>query len=175
VQTPRPVVMNAAFGDPGRDFAARRCDMLFSTFTSIADGARHVDDITRRAEAAGRSVDVYTVCHVVCRDTQEQAEAEYRRYAVDEADHEAVAEHMQGKRRFSASHDPEAYERHVQRFAGGAGTYPLVGTPDRIAAEIELIANEGYRGAALSFLNYTEEIPHFSRTVLPILHEAGLR
>ena len=70
LQRPRPVTMNAAFGPPGRDFAARHCDYLFTTFTDIADGRGHVADISARAAAAGRTVGVYTVGHVVCRATR---------------------------------------------------------------------------------------------------------
>ncbi len=175
LQKPRPLTMNAAFGGPGRDFAARHCDMLFTTFTDIADGARHVADISARAGAVGREVGVYTVCHVVCRPSADEARAAYDRYALHEADHEAVAAHMAGKRDFSKSHDEEAYTRYAQRFAGGAGTYPLVGTPQMIADDIAAIAAEGYRGAALSFLNYTDELPYFCDTVLPLLAEANLR
>jgi alkanesulfonate monooxygenase SsuD/methylene tetrahydromethanopterin reductase-like flavin-dependent oxidoreductase (luciferase family) len=175
VQHPRPLTMNAAFGPPGRAFAARRCDMLFSTFSEIADGATHVADMRARAAEAGREVGVYTVCHVVCRPTAAEAEAYYRHYAVEAADHAAVATHMAGKRQFSRSHDEAAYDRHAQRFAGGAGSYPLVGTPDRIAEDIARIAAEGYLGAALSFVNYTDELPYFAAEVLPRLAAMGLR
>jgi len=167
--------MNAAFGAPGRDFAARRCDMLFSTFTDIEDGARHVADITARAAAAGRPVGIHTVCHVVCRDSAAEAAEAYDRYALREADHAAVKTHMAGKKAFSRSHDEAAYTRHAQRFAGGAGTFPLVGTPREVAEGLAAIAAQGYRGAALSFLNYTDELPHFCANVLPLLREAGLR
>jgi alkanesulfonate monooxygenase SsuD/methylene tetrahydromethanopterin reductase-like flavin-dependent oxidoreductase (luciferase family) len=175
IQSPRPVTMNAAFGAPGRDFASRYCDFLFSTFTDIADGRRHLADIRTRAEAAGRDVGAYTVCHVVCRETQGDAEDAYDRYAAREADHDAVDNHMAGKKQFSASHDERAYRDYRQRFAGGAGTYPLIGTPDRIAGEIAAIAAEGWSGAALSFLNYTDEMPFFIERVFPLLKEAGLR
>lgn len=175
LQRPRPLTMNAAFGPPGRDFAARHCDMLFTTFTDIEGSARHVEDIGARAKAVGREVGVYTVGHVVCRPTMAEAEDAYDHYARREADHEAVATHMAGKREFSKSHDEEAYIRYAQRFAGGAGTYPLVGTPQSIADDLVRIAGEGYRGAALSFLNYTDELPDFCAGVLPILKEAGLR
>ena len=37
LQSPRPVTMNAAFGEPGRAFAAERCDYLFSTFSRLED------------------------------------------------------------------------------------------------------------------------------------------
>lgn len=175
LQSPRPVTMNAAFGGPGRDFAAGRCDFLFSTFSDIADGRRHVEDIRARAAAVGRDVGVYTVCHVVCRETQAEAEAYYARYADTDADHGAVDEHMAKKKDFSASHDPAAYERYRKRFAGGAGTYPLVGTPERIVDDLVRIAAEGYAGAALSFVNYETELPFFIDRVLPLLRQAGLR
>ena len=53
VQRPRPVTMNAAFGGPGRDFAAAKCDYLFTTFSEIAEAGKHVADIRERAGQAG--------------------------------------------------------------------------------------------------------------------------
>ncbi len=175
IQTPRPVTMNAAFGASGRDFASRHCDFLFSTFTDIADGRRHLTDIRNRAEAAGRDVGAYTVGHVVCRPTQAEAEDAYDRYALHEADHVAVNNHMAGKKQFSHSHDERAYRDYRQRFAGGAGSYPLIGTPERIAETLAEIAAEGWSGAALSFLNYTDELPFFIERVFPLLKESGLK
>ena len=175
LQRPRPVTMNAAFGPPGRDFAARHCDILFSTFSEIADGRRHVEDMRARSAAVGREVGVYTVCHVVCRESQQEAEEYYRRYAVELADHAAVDAHMAGKKAFAASHARAAFDLYRQRFAGGAGSYPLIGTPERIAEEIAAIAGQGYAGAALSFVNYTAELPFFCDRVLPLLRRAGLR
>jgi alkanesulfonate monooxygenase SsuD/methylene tetrahydromethanopterin reductase-like flavin-dependent oxidoreductase (luciferase family) len=175
LQLPRPVTMNAAFGGPGRDFAAASCDYLFTTFSEIADAGKHVADIRERAEKNGRDVGVYTVCHVVCRESRTEAEDYYRRYAVDMADHEAVDAHMAGKKEFSQSHDADAYDRYRQRFAGGAGSYPLIGTPESIAEEMIAISGQGYAGIALSFVNYTQELPFFCDRVLPILRRAGYR
>ena len=78
---------------------------------------------------------------------------------------------MAGKKQFSQSHDERAYREYRQRFAGGAGTYPLVGTPEKVAATIAEIAGEGWSGAALSFLNYTNELPFFIARVLPLLKD----
>jgi alkanesulfonate monooxygenase SsuD/methylene tetrahydromethanopterin reductase-like flavin-dependent oxidoreductase (luciferase family) len=175
LQRPRPVTMNAAFSGPGRDFAARHCDYLFSTFSDIADGRRHVADIRARAAAAGRDVGIYTVAHVVCRETDAEAQDYYHRYAVAEADHAAVDEHMAKKKEFAGSHDARAFDLYRQRFAGGAGSFPLIGSPRTVAEGIAAIAAEGYLGAALTFVNYTAEIPFFAARVLPILSEMGLR
>jgi alkanesulfonate monooxygenase SsuD/methylene tetrahydromethanopterin reductase-like flavin-dependent oxidoreductase (luciferase family) len=175
VQVPRPVTMNAGFGGPGRDFAAAHCDYLFTTFTEIASAGRHVEDIRSRADAVGRNVGVYTVCHVVCRETQAEAEDYYERYAVTLADSEAVDTHMAGKKEFSQSHDSDAYDRYRKRFAGGAGSYPLVGTPEKIVEDMLAIADQGYSGIALSFVNYTHELAYFCDRVLPLMRKAGLR
>ncbi len=175
LQRPRPLTMNAAFGPPGRDFAARYCDFLFSTFSEIADGARHVADIGARAASHGREVPVCTVAHVVCRETQAEAEAYYNHYAVERADHAAVDIHMAGKKQYARSHEPDAFDHYRQRFAGGAGTYPLIGTPERIVEDLIAIADAGYAGAALTFVNYTDELPFFLARVLPLMREVGLR
>ena len=167
--------MNAAFGGPGRDFAAAHCDYLFTTFSEIAEAGRHVTDMRVRADKLGRTVGVYTVAHVVCRETMEEARDYYDRYAVTLADHEAVDAHMAGKKEFTQSHDRHAYERYRQRFAGGAGSYPLVGSPEAIAAEMAAVADQGYDGIALSFVNYTQELPFFCDRVLPLLAKAGYR
>ncbi len=175
VQQPRPVTVNAAFSPPGRDFAAQAADFLLTTFTDIDKGRDQIADISQRAAKAGREVGVFTTAHVVCRPTQAEAEAYYEHYAVTMEDSASVDHYMGSKEKNSGSHDAEAYRLHRKRFAGGAGTYPLVGTPRHIADEMVRIAEAGFAGTTLSFVNYTDELPYFIETVLPLLREAGLR
>ncbi len=175
LQRPRPVTMSAAFSPPGRDFAARTSDFIFTTFVEIADGATTIVDMRTRAAAHGREVGVFTACHVVCRPTQAEADDYYDRFAVREADHAAVDRHMAMKQAMSGSHDEETYARHRKRFAAGAGTYPLVGTPRRIADLIVSLHDAGFAGSALSFVDYLGELPFFAAGVLPLLEEAGIR
>jgi alkanesulfonate monooxygenase SsuD/methylene tetrahydromethanopterin reductase-like flavin-dependent oxidoreductase (luciferase family) len=92
-----------------------------------------------------------------------------------QADTAAVDAHMAGKKEFSKSHDAQSYERYRKRFAGGAGSYPLVGTPEKIVEDMIAISQQGYAGIALSFVNYLYELPHFCDRVLPLLKKAGLR
>ena len=175
VQQPRPVLLNAGFSPPGRDFAARGCDFLFTTFTDIAAGQAQVADMAARAAALGRDVGVYTTCHVVCRPTQMEAEDYYEHYAVRMADEASLDLYTKAKSTFSGSHDPDAYQRYRKRFAAGAGTYPLVGTPQHIAAEMVRMADAGFAGTTLSFVNFLDELPYVVQHVLPLLTEAGLR
>ncbi len=175
LQRPRPVTLNAAFSPVGRAFAARAADFLFTTFNSIEAGRAHIDDMLERSAAAGRTVGVYTTCHVVCRPTQEEAEDFYGYYAVAMEDGASVDLYMAAKEKHSSSHDPETYSLHRKRFAGGGGTYPLIGTPRRIAEELVRMSQAGFAGTTVSFCNFRSELPYFLAEVLPLLQEAGLR
>ena len=175
VQRPRPVTLNAAFSPPGRDFAAKAADYLFTTFTDIAKGREQIADIAARAGREGRDVGVFTTCHVVCRPSQSEAEDYYEHYAVTMQDTVSVDHYMGAKEKFSGSHEADAYRLHRKRFAGGAGTYPLVGTPAHIADEMARMAEAGFAGTTVSFVNFADELPYFIETVLPLLVKAGLR
>lgn len=175
IQRPRPILMSAAFSPAGREFAAQTSDHIFTTFVEIADGARTVADVKARGHALGRELGVFTACHVICRESQDEAEEYYDRVAVREADHEAVERHMAMKQATSGSHDPSVYALHAKRFAAGAGTYPLVGTPEHVATEIVAMHEAGFGGMAMSFIDYLGELPFFTAKVLPLLAEAGLR
>jgi FMNH2-dependent dimethyl sulfone monooxygenase len=171
LQQPRPVTLNAAFSPVGRDFAARTADFLFTTFVDIEGGRVQVEDMARRS----RAMEVFTTCHVVCRPTRAEAELYYEHYAVQMEDRGAVDRHMAGKQQFSTSHDPDAYRLYRKRFAGGAGTYPLVGAPADIVAEMLKMAEVGFAGTTVSFVNFKTELPYFIKAVLPLAREAGLR
>ena len=175
LQRPRPVMLNAAFSPPGRAFAAEAADYLFTTFTEIEAGRAVIADMSTRTAATGRDVGVYTTCHVVCRPSQDEAEAYYEHYAVAEQDTVSVDKYMKAKQTFSGSHDADAYRLHRKRFAGGAGTYPLVGTPQHIVAEMLRMAEAGFAGTTVRFVNFKDELPYFIETVLPLLRDAGLR
>lgn len=47
--------------------------------------------------------------------------------------------------------------------------------PNRVAGGIIAIHKTGFRGVALSFVDYAEEFPYFRDTVLPILGAHGIR
>lgn len=175
LQQPHPVTLSAAFSPAGREFAARTSDYLFTTFAEIESGARHIQDIRERARKVNRRLGVFTTTHVVCRETQREAEDYYERYAVKEADQGAVDYHMKMKKEFAHSHDPHVFELYRKRFAGGVGTYPLIGTPERIVEEMSRMHGIGFAGTTLSFVNFKEELPFFLERVLPLMEQAGLR
>jgi alkanesulfonate monooxygenase SsuD/methylene tetrahydromethanopterin reductase-like flavin-dependent oxidoreductase (luciferase family) len=174
LQVPRPITLNAAFSPPGREFAAKAADFLFTAFVDIDKGREHIEDMKQRAAKQGRTIGVCTTCHVVCRPSQAEAEDYYEHYAVTMADNASVDHYMGQKQKFSGSHEEDAYRLHRKRFAGGAGTYPLVGTPVHIADELIRVSQAGFAGATVSFVNFKTS-SRISSSVLPLLRKAGLR
>ncbi len=175
VQQPHPVTLSAAFSPPGRDFAAGSCDCIFTTFTTYDDAKVTIADFQSRVDKAGRQAGIFAPVHVVCRPTEQEARDYYQDYAVTRTDDAAVDQHMAMKKNMSGSHDPAAYDLYRKRFAGGAGSYPLIGTPEQIAEEMIGLNNLGFGGLAMSFVNPKYELPWFLDRLLPLLEKAGLR
>lgn len=165
-----PVILNAAASAEGKDFAVAQSDFLF---TSLIDLDRARDNVAALKALAmehhKRSIDVLGVGHVVCRPTRREAEDYYDYYANQHADRAGVDRLMQIQSRFAKSFTAEEMQRLRIRFAGGHGTYPLVGSPDDIADELRRIEKTGLAGIAFSFVNYLDELPFFCAEVLPRL------
>ena len=76
---------------------------------------------------------------------------------------------------FSYGDNKDAIKAMGERFIAGWGSYPLVGTPEKIVDEMLKISNLGVEGYIVSWLDYLEEMKYFGEKVLPLMREAGLR
>ncbi len=176
---PRPVngvpIINAAGSPQGREFATRNANFLFTPAIDLERSKAEIGDLKNQAKGKGRAVDVLTFSHVICRPTEEEAKNFLEYTARDNADWEAVDNlvRLQFAHAHSFPHDLLALIR--DRMAAGHGGFPLVGTPEQVADGIVSLAEAGFRGTTLSFVDYVEEFPYFRDTVLPILAAKGLR
>jgi dimethylsulfone monooxygenase len=171
-----PVIFNAAASAEGRDFAIRNSDFLL---TSLVDLAKTRQEVTATKNAArqsyGRDIDVLGVSYVVCRPTRAEAQEYHRYYAEEMADEASVDRLMQLMGRHAKSFTPDELRDHRLRFAGGHGSYPLIGSPDDVADAMERVSATGLAGMTVSFVNYLREFPFFRDEVLPRLERKGLR
>jgi len=175
IQNPRPVTLSAAFSPAGRRFAAVTSDYLFTSLRNFESAKSHIAEIRQLAASAGRDVGLLTTTHVVCRETDAEAQRYYDHYAGEMADHAAVDIHQRKKDAHYGAVEPDAVKLERQRYAGGTGSYPLIGSPETVAEKIVKIHELGFSGATLSFVNFNEELPYFVERVLPLLRQAGLR
>jgi len=176
----RPLIMNAGSSKTGTAFALRNCDAFFTATagsrTSLEGNARKVEEIKGEARRLGREIEVYTVGQVICRPSQQEAEAYYRHAMIENADWGAIDGMLALRSISPQTVSADDYEAKRQYFAANAiGGYPFVGTPDKVADELANVGRAGVRGVAVSFVNYLDELPYFCAEVLPRLAKIGLR
>ena len=185
IQRPRPLVMSAGFSPKGRDFAAQAADALFTSMSDIGQAPAMIANVAEHGDRYGRQIPVYAMAHVVCRPTRKEAEEFYHYFAEELADAEGQAYYRRQRGAKAGTMSGETIERplvnRIMRATGkrydGAypGTYPLVGAPDDIAADIAQMSAAGLAGCSIAFLDYLKEIPDFCSEVLPRLERQGLR
>jgi dimethylsulfone monooxygenase len=189
----RPVIMNAGSSGAGQAFAMRNCDAFFTSTggarlavagTSQAVDeqqifdriVKHVGDIKAAGRKHGREIEVYTQGQVICRPTRREAQ-EYHHYAnIECADWSAIEKMMALKNITPQNTAPDEFKaKRTLLASSGIGGYPFVGSPDEIATEFANHSRAGFRGLAVSFVNYLNDVPYFCDEVLPRLARMGLR
>ena len=185
VQRPWPAVMSAGFSPKGRDFAAQTADVLFTTMSELDQAPDLLADVHSHVARHNRRVDIYTMSHVVCRPTRREADDFYHYFAEEMADADGQAYYR--RQRGSVVKDDAGNEIRrplVNRFMRASGkrydgaypgTFPLVGTPDDIVADMSQMSELGLAGTSVAFLDYLKEIPFFVQEVVPRLERLDLR
>ena len=153
-----------------------RADCLFTPLRTLELGAQSVRALTSEGREMRRAFDVYTNVHIICRPTDAEANDYYAWFADENADWEAVDNmHSLSKRSDTNSERVALFQRMKMRFVAGYGGYPLVGSPDTVAAEIARTSEAGFAGIAAGLVNYVDEFTYLQAELLPRLERLGLR
>jgi dimethylsulfone monooxygenase len=171
----RPLTMSAAASSAGRAFAVRNCDLLFTSISDFENVPKDMAAIDAVAQEVGRKPKIMTSLSIFCRPTQKEAEEYFNYCAREMEDTEAVDTLMRELGINSQSLPPENYKRYRERFAAGYGNYPLIGSPDDVAAQLARAYTLGFSGATMAFPNYLQELPFVIAELLPRLEKLGLR
>ncbi|MGI6872020.1 LLM class flavin-dependent oxidoreductase [Amycolatopsis sp. 3B14] len=171
-------IMNAGGSPRGMRFAAEHADLCFVIVQSEDEAKVRQQVQGYKAMARdefGRDVKVWTHTVVVQRDTDAEAEAYLRRFSVEYEDTESVDAWMRLQGIEAQTMPPEVAAAMRQRFAAGAGAFPLVGTVETIADRMEMLSAAGIDGTLLTWVDYDAGLADFTRDVLPLLEKRGLR
>jgi alkanesulfonate monooxygenase SsuD/methylene tetrahydromethanopterin reductase-like flavin-dependent oxidoreductase (luciferase family) len=177
IQKPFPAIMNAGGSPVGQRFAAKEADMAFVLLQehNYEAAKAQVDNLRQLAREYGREIQVWGNGYVVCRPTEKEARDYLQYYVVEKGDWEAV-DNLTRLIGISAQIMPrEAVEAFKFHFIAGWGGYPLVGTPDQIVGELEMLSSVGLDGCLLNWVNYEVELKQWIDEVMPLLEQAGLR
>lgn len=184
VQRPWPVVMSAGFSLRGRDFAAQAADALFLNVTELEQVPALLADVAQHTAHYGKRIGVFTMGHVVCRPTRQDAEDFFHYFAEEMADTDGQDYYRRtrgvtvadGAARIARPLENRFTRSGKGRYAGAyPGSYPFVGTPDDVAEEMARMSATGLAGCTVAFVDYLKEIPYFVQEVLPRLERLGVR
>ncbi len=177
VNNDRPIMVNASASDVGLAYAAKHSDLIFITSPGGADINAAVETLpphTKRikelAAAEGRTVHTIINPHVICRDTEAEVQ-QIVQAIVDGEDAEAV-DTMVGTQKSSDAQSWRGHQRH-QRIIGG--NVHVFGTPEQVVDQFAKLKAAGCDGLQINFFDYEPDLAYFTRNVLPLMQEAGLR
>lgn len=176
LQRPFPPLINAGVSDRGIDFASRSADVAF---THIRGGPEEwkptIDRYKDRArDHYDRALQVWTHGYVVVRDTEEEAREYLRRYAEEFADHEWIEAWLRELGEGAPTLRPEQKIHMSGQWAAGGG-FPLVGTPDSVAAKLRTLCDAGLDGMLLTALEPEKMLDRWAEEMMPRLEAGGLR
>jgi alkanesulfonate monooxygenase SsuD/methylene tetrahydromethanopterin reductase-like flavin-dependent oxidoreductase (luciferase family) len=154
--------------------------MHFDGVRSPDESIERIAETKRLGRAAGRALQVWTPIGILCRPTRKEAQ-EYMQRIIEYADIGAVG-HL------AEMHERDAKERidvegiyrrtgesSTERRVLARGSYCAIGDPDTVAGHIARLAEVGFDGLVVNFVNYLDEFPYFVQEVLPRLERLGLR
>lgn len=180
--SPKPVngrclLVNASSSKAGLEYAVRNSDLIFITSPAGAELNAAVEalpaqnrKIAEMAQATGREVRTVINPHVICRETEKEARAQYDRIL--------------------AMQDPVAADNFYATFMGGdqsswkaasrdqwviGGNVHIVGTPEQVVDGFKRLKETGCGGVQVNFYDYINDLTFFGERVLPLMKQAGLR
>lgn len=179
---PKPVngsciLVTAASSGAGLAFAGKHTKLLFITSPAGAEFEKarvalgpHNARIKQAARDEGREVRTIINPHVICRETEKEAWAQYQ----------AILDHQ----------DPVAADNFYATFQGGdttswreasrnqwviGGNVHLVGTPEQIVEQFKGLKAAGCDGILVNFYDYLPDLDFFGNRVIPLMRQSGLR
>jgi dimethylsulfone monooxygenase len=173
-QGPHPVLLNAGNSPAGIDYSARNVDINFASLDTLDNITTYTGKVRDKArQDYQRDIDVMTYGLVVVRDTEAEAKAAFQK-VLDEGDYAAVDNVL--KIALSGASQSFDHAREMsERFVGGWGGYPLVGTPVQVVEGMKQLNEAGMGGMIMGMIDPDAELPLFREQVLPLMIEAGIR
>ncbi len=171
------VMVNAGSSPAGIDYATSHSDIIFVTSPGGADPVEacktlpaHIKGVRRAARAKKRKIKIMINPHVICRETEAAARAQYQRI-LDQRDEAALGNFVAAFR----GGDQTSWRGHTAENWAVGGNVHLVGTPEQIVDWFIKLKRAGCDGMQINFYDFLPDLDFFGKRVMPLLYQAGLR
>ena len=165
VQQPWPRLYAGGESPAAKDLIARECDAYLMHGDDVDSVRGKIADMRTRAAAHGRTLTYGMATYIICRDTEEEAQAELARIT-DVKDTAGYA----GYADFTTMSQLEREISLRDYSVSNRGLRPnLVGTPEQIATRMRAYADAGLDLFLVQCSPMREEIERIGTQVLPLL------
>ncbi|WP_373529549.1 dimethylsulfone monooxygenase SfnG [Nostoc sp.] len=178
-QNPHPEIFQGGNSKAVRRMAARVSDWYFMNGNTIEGVREQIQEVSALAAEEGRKVKFGLNAFIIVRDTEKEAH-DILREIIAQADKEAVAGFGEAvKQAGSSTREKEGmwansnFEDLVQYNDGFKSG--LIGTADQVADRIRQFYEVGVDLILGGFLHYSDDLPAFGRTVIPLVREIESR
>lgn len=173
----RCILVNASSSAAGLSYAVRNSDLIFVTSPAGADLEKacealpaHNERIKKAARAIGRDIRTIINPHVICRDTEDEAWAQY--HSILKNQDSVAADNFYAT---FAGGDQASWKQTTRDQWVVGGNVHIVGTPSQVVDGFIRLKNAGCDGVQINFYDFLPDLEHFGQRVIPLMYEAGLR
>jgi FMNH2-dependent dimethyl sulfone monooxygenase len=172
----RPMIVSTGTSAAGVDFAARRSDLIFvpgfggaDVEQALADLGPRIAHIKRKAARYGRDIKCIVNPHIVCRDTEREAQSYLQRMRDDEDDEavDSFVASILADRRACWQRDHDGWIGH--------GDMRIVGSPEQVVNSLARLKAAGCDGVQINFFDFESDLKFFGERVIPLMHQTALR
>ncbi len=173
----RCILVSAASSAAGLAYATRHSDLVFITSPAGADLDKacaalpaHNDKIKSQAQDIGREVRTIINPHVICRETEREARAQYQAIL----DHQDAVAADNFHATFTGG-DQSSWKQNTRDQWVIGGNVHIVGTPEQVVDGFQRLSKAGCDGVQVNFYDFLPDLEFFGQQVVPLMHQAGLR
>ena len=173
----RSLLVNAASSKAGLEYATQHSDLIFVTSpagANLDDACAALPDHNKAIKALardkGREVRTIINPHVICRETEAEAWAQYR--AILDGQDKVAADNFHAT---FAGGDQSSWKGNTRDQWVIGGNVHVVGTPEQVVDAFRRLAEAGCDGVQVNFYDFLPDLAFFGERVVPLMQQAGLR
>jgi FMNH2-dependent dimethyl sulfone monooxygenase len=175
---PFPALMSAGASKMGRLFAAKHCDIAFTSLAgrdpvSIRERLESYRKLAR--DEFGRELKIWINAYMIIGDTEQDAQRQYDHCIHEKGDWRGAENMLRELGLGAQTHTADQLQMLKQDFMAGWAGFRLQGTPQRIVDDFKMLSEAGVDGILLSWPAYLDGMKRFRAEVYPLLIQEGLR